>query len=60
VSLSTGEVLFEQGDRSGWIYTVESGSVEVFRRRSDGTVEPVTVIGPGQYFGSSPTAESAS
>jgi putative ABC transport system ATP-binding protein len=51
VRLAAGELLFEQGDRSGWIYTVEEGAIELFRRRSDGTEEPITTVDPGRYFG---------
>jgi putative ABC transport system ATP-binding protein len=51
VELAPGEVLFEQGDPGDLVYVVESGEVEIFRRRSDGTDERVTEIEPGGYFG---------
>ena len=51
VELAPGEVLFEQGDRGDLVYVVESGEVEIFRVRDDGTEELVTEIEPGGYFG---------
>jgi putative ABC transport system ATP-binding protein len=49
--LAAGEVLFEQGDRGHLVYLVESGRIEIFRRRIDGTTEHLAHIGPGNYFG---------
>jgi putative ABC transport system ATP-binding protein len=46
-----GQVIFEQGDRSELVYTIEDGEVEIVRRRADGTEEPLAVLGPGRYFG---------
>src|SRR4029450_719666 len=46
-----GQVIFEQGDRSDLVYTVEDGEIEIARRRADGTEEPLAVLGPGRYFG---------
>jgi len=51
VQLVAGEVLFEQGDRGSLIYAVESGRVEVYRHRADGTEERLAEVGPGNYFG---------
>jgi energy-coupling factor transporter ATP-binding protein EcfA2 len=34
-----GQVVFEQGDRSDLVYTVEDGEVELVRQRADGTEE---------------------
>ena len=46
-----GQVIFEQGDRSDLVYTIEDGEVEIVRRRADGTEEPLAVLAPGRYFG---------
>jgi putative ABC transport system ATP-binding protein len=46
-----GQVVFEQGDRSDLVYTVEDGEVELVRQRADGTEEALAVLGPGRYFG---------
>jgi putative ABC transport system ATP-binding protein len=51
VSLRAGQVLFEQGDRSDLVYTVETGQLEVFHRLADGSEEPLARIGPGNYVG---------
>ena len=40
VELATGEALFEQGDFGDLIFMVESGCVELFRVRPDGSEEP--------------------
>ena len=49
--LSPGQVLFEQGDPGDLVYFIEVGHVELFRRRADGSEEPIQVFGPGDYFG---------
>jgi len=51
VSLSPGEILFRQGADPDLVYVVESGSIEVFRERSDDSEEPRAVFGAGEYFG---------
>jgi len=49
--LTAGELLFAQDDVSELIYFVESGLLEVFRARADGTVEQVATVGAGNYVG---------
>ena len=51
VSLEAGVVLFRQGDPSELVYLVRSGEIEIFRERRDGTEEPLTLVGAGNYFG---------
>jgi putative ABC transport system ATP-binding protein len=51
VKLDLGEVLFEQGDASDLVYVVETGLVDIFRRRTDGTEERLRTAKPGEYFG---------
>jgi putative ABC transport system ATP-binding protein len=51
VKLAKGEVLFEQGDRGDRIYIIDSGGIEVVRKRGDGTEEHLAVLQPGDYFG---------
>jgi putative ABC transport system ATP-binding protein len=46
-----GQVVFEQGAPSDLVYIVEDGQVEIVRQRTDGTEEPVALLGPGRYFG---------
>jgi putative ABC transport system ATP-binding protein len=50
-SLTAGQLLFDQGDDSDLVYVVESGEVEIFRLRADGTEEHLTMVRPGSYFG---------
>jgi putative ABC transport system ATP-binding protein len=51
VELASGEVLFEQGDASDLVYVVESGLIDLFRCRADGTEERLRTAKPGDYFG---------
>jgi putative ABC transport system ATP-binding protein len=51
VEYGPGQVIFEQGDRSKLVYTIEDGEIEILRQRADGTEELVAVLGPGRYFG---------
>ena len=54
VRLEAGQILFHQGDRGDLVYAVEEGEIEIYRIRADGSEEPVTVVGPGNYFGERP------
>jgi putative ABC transport system ATP-binding protein len=49
--VAAGEVVFEQGTRGELVYVIETGRVEVFRQRADGTSEPLAELGDGDYFG---------
>jgi putative ABC transport system ATP-binding protein len=51
VVLATGEVLFRQGERGELIYHVESGLLEVYREKADGTSEALARVEPGNYVG---------
>ena len=51
VDVAAGEVVFEQGARGQLVYVVEAGRVAIERRRSDGEVEHLAEVGPGEYFG---------
>jgi putative ABC transport system ATP-binding protein len=51
MSLPAGQLLFDQGDDSDLVYVVESGEVEIFRLRADGTEEHLTMVQAGRYFG---------
>ena len=51
VELAAGEVLFEQGSRGDRVYLVERGEIALARICSDGSEEPLDVVGPGGYFG---------
>ena len=51
VRISAGDVLFEQGSWGELIYVVQDGEVDLVALRSDGSEEPLNVVGPGGYFG---------
>jgi putative ABC transport system ATP-binding protein len=51
VQLTSGQILFNQGDSSDLVYVVEEGEVELVRLRADGTEELLARHGPGRYFG---------
>jgi putative ABC transport system ATP-binding protein len=51
IKLVTGQVLFQQGDPSDLIYVVESGEIEIFRERDDGTEEQLALLASGRYLG---------
>ena len=50
-TLGAGEILFQQGERGELIYFIESGRLEVFRIRADGTEEYLAEVGAGNYVG---------
>ena len=49
--LAAGDVLFEEGSWGDRIYVIESGDMEIVRRREDGDEERLTVLRPGAFFG---------
>jgi putative ABC transport system ATP-binding protein len=51
LALEAGELLFEQGSASDFVYVVDEGEIELLRDRVDLTKEVVRVVGPGGYFG---------
>jgi putative ABC transport system ATP-binding protein len=50
-TLEVAELLFQQGERGELIYFIESGRLEVFRIRADGTEEHLAEVGAGNYVG---------
>jgi putative ABC transport system ATP-binding protein len=51
IEVSSGEAIFEQGSRGELVYVIEAGQIEVLRRRTDGSVEMLAKLGPGEYVG---------
>jgi len=51
VTLTAGEVLFEQGSRGHLVYIVASGEIVLSRVRADRSEEVLRTVGPGGYFG---------
>lgn len=46
-----GEVIFHEGDPGRHVYVIKSGTLEVVSRGSDGTLELIDRLGPGDHFG---------
>ena len=51
VEFRAGEIVFEQASRGELVYVIESGTVDIVRRRSDGEAEALASLGAGEYFG---------
>jgi putative ABC transport system ATP-binding protein len=51
VTLAAGEILFHQGDQGELIYSVESGMLEAYRELTDGGIEVLQRVEPGNYVG---------
>jgi ABC-type lipoprotein export system ATPase subunit/tetratricopeptide (TPR) repeat protein len=51
VGLRPNQILFRQGEPSDFVYVVEDGEVELYRDRTDGTRERLSVARSGGYFG---------
>ncbi|HYA68309.1 MAG TPA: ATP-binding cassette domain-containing protein [Acidimicrobiales bacterium] len=49
--LDDGEILFEQGDPGSLVYMVDSGLIQLIRRRDDGSDEIISEASSGAYFG---------
>jgi CRP-like cAMP-binding protein len=48
--LAAGEIAVQEGVRNGSLFLIESGSVEVVKRRGEGE-EVLAHLGPGNFFG---------
>ena len=51
LTLAAGEPIFDQGDRSDLVYTIDEGVVDIIRVLADGSEEQLNQLRPGQYFG---------
>jgi len=51
ISVKTGHILFAQGERGDLIYSIDSGRVELFRVRGDGSEEHLAQFGAGDFVG---------
>jgi len=49
--LADGEILFDQGEPGSLVFTVESGLIQLVRRRDDDSEEIVSEVAKGAYFG---------
>lgn len=51
ITLTAGEVLFEQGTMGDSIYIVSEGDIDLVRELPNGDEEVLKTAGPGDYFG---------
>ena len=51
LTFAAGDRIFDQGDNSDLIYTVDEGVVDIVRVMADGSEEQLNQLRPGQYFG---------
>jgi putative ABC transport system ATP-binding protein len=49
--LEPGQMLFEHGDQSDFVYLVDEGEIALVRERPDHSEELIRCVGPGGYFG---------
>jgi CRP/FNR family cyclic AMP-dependent transcriptional regulator len=49
--LSTGQVVFEEGELGDSLYVIVSGEVEVLRRDAGGEQKAIAVLNPSEFFG---------
>ena len=49
--LEPGQMLFEHGDLSDFVYIVDEGEIALVRERPDHSEEVIRCVGPGGYFG---------
>ncbi|MDP2726116.1 MAG: Crp/Fnr family transcriptional regulator [Dehalococcoidia bacterium] len=53
-SLSPGEIIFLEGERSQGIYFVKAGRIKVFKTSPDGKEQVLRIMGPGESFNDVP------
>jgi len=49
--MKKGQIIFNEGSRSDYAFIIEDGQVEVSRRRKDGNIEVVDILGRNDIFG---------
>ncbi len=49
--MKKGQVIFNEGNRSDYAFIIEDGQVEVSRKRKDGNIEVVDILGRNDIFG---------
>ena len=49
--MNKGEIIFHQGSRSDYVFVIEDGQMEVSRKRRDGNVEVIDILGQNDIFG---------
>jgi CRP/FNR family cyclic AMP-dependent transcriptional regulator len=49
--LTSGQVMFEEGELGDSLYVIVSGEVEVLRRDAGGEQKAIAVLNPSEFFG---------
>ena len=49
--MKKGQIVFHEGSRSDFAFIIQDGQVEVSRKRKDGNVEVVDILGQHDIFG---------
>ena len=49
--MKKGQVVFHEGNRSDYAFIIEDGQIEVSRKRKDGNVEVIDILGQNEVFG---------
>ena len=49
--MKKGQVAFHEGSRSDYAFIIEDGQIEVSRRRKDGNIEVIDILGQYEVFG---------
>ena len=49
--MKKGQVVFREGNQSDFAFIIESGQIEVSRKRLDGNVEVLDILGKNEIFG---------
>jgi CRP-like cAMP-binding protein len=49
--MKKGQIVFHEGSRSDFAFIIENGQVEVSRKRRDGNIEVIDILGRNDIFG---------
>ncbi len=49
--MKKGQVVFREGNQSDFAFIIEDGQIEVSRKRLDGNVEVLDILGKNEIFG---------
>lgn len=49
--MTKGQVIFREGSRGDFAFIIEDGQIEVSRKRKDGNVEVIDILGRNEIFG---------
>jgi CRP/FNR family transcriptional regulator, cyclic AMP receptor protein len=49
--MKKGQIVFHEGSRSDFAFIIQDGQVEVSRKRKDGNIEVIDILGRNEIFG---------